>query len=114
MEPSPNKGDRCIGCKGTGRVEVSDDPVKPFLPSDSGGVMKIDPPPDPEKKAARKRARETCGKCECCRRWKMKAGFVSNKTASAVANAQKWASHWKRQYESLNAAKKQDHQSTER
>lgn len=95
-------------------MEVPEDPAKPFLPSVSDGVMKIDPPLDPEKKAARKRAVEPCGKCQCCRRWKAKTHYTTKGTKTALANAQKWAAYWKGQYESLNAAKKRDHQSTER
>lgn len=112
-EPGPLEA-RCIGCKGTGTVMVSDDPVQPFLPSTSDGIMKVDPPPDPEKKAARKRALETCGKCTCCRRWKAKAHYVTKGGRAAVANAQYWANHWKQQYETLHAAQAQDHKTTER
>jgi hypothetical protein len=87
---------------------VADEPVT-YTPSDSGGVMKIDPPPDPEKKAARKRAMEPCGNCACCRRWKAKSHYTAKGNRAALANAQKWADYWKKQYESLSAAKKKDH-----
>lgn len=104
----------CIGCKGTGQIEVPEEPVKPYAPSTSDGVMVVDPPSDPEKKAARKRAMEPCGSCACCRRWKAKAHLSAQRSKMAFASAQKWAAYWKQQYASLSAAKKIDHKSVKK
>lgn len=107
-----DKGEPCLGCKGAGTVEVSDDPVS-LSPSDNG-VMKIDPPPDPKRKEARELSLKTCGVCQCCRRWKAKNGLAAESRRTSVANAQKWASYWKNQYETLRAAKGEDRQSEQR
>jgi|SRR3990170_6259 len=109
VEPSTDKGEPCLGCKGCGTVAVSDEPIS-FTHSDSG-VMKIDPSSDPKRKEARKLSLKTCGVCQCCRRWKAKNGLAGERRRMAIANAQKWASYWKQQYEVLNAAKGRDHQS---
>lgn len=108
LEPHLDEEKPCIGCKGSGRVEVPEDPVKIFPPSNNEEPMAIDPAPDPEKKAARKRAMQPCGKCLCCRRWKSNSHLASKTARATIANAQKWASYWKAQYESLAAAKRKD------
>jgi RecJ-like exonuclease len=97
----------CGVCHGTGRIEGSDEPIE-YKPSTTEGVMKLDPLPDPLLKEARKKALETCGKCICCKRWKAKAHQAKEYQQSAIANAQRWAAHWKQQYELLAKAKSLD------